>query len=161
YDVQGTEAYKDRLNSDIHMITNTPNMKDDNFSGTQSRAAMKNKSFGLEQRTNTTEGLLTNGLRRRDKLLETILKNTRSIDANKDFNTVRYGYNRNLTKSLIEELKAYIDSGGKISQTTLISLFSFFQDPELEVKKIEEDEKESIKKAQKNMYQDPRNINDD
>ncbi|KKI56442.1 Phage portal protein [Staphylococcus warneri] len=42
-----------------------------------------------------------------------------------------------------------------------MSLFSFFQDPELEVKKIEEDEKESIKKAQKNMYQDPRNINDD
>lgn len=50
---------------------------------------------------------------------------------------------------MIEELKAYIDSGGKISQTTLMSLFSFFQDPELEVKKIEEDEKESIKKAQK------------
>ncbi|HEG7146977.1 phage portal protein [Staphylococcus aureus] len=161
YDVQGTEAYKDRLNSDIHMFTNTPNMKDDNFSGTQSGEAMKYKLFGLEQRTKTKEGLFTKGLRRRAKLLETILKNTRSIDANKDFNTVRYVYNRNLPKSLIEELKAYIDSGGKISQTTLMSLFSFFQDPELEVKKIEEDEKESIKKAQKNMYQDPRNINDD
>ncbi|EVE61769.1 hypothetical protein T779_02695, partial [Staphylococcus aureus LAMC0010] len=82
-------------------------------------------------------------------------------DANKDFNTVRYVYNRNLPKSLIEELKAYIDSGGKISQTTLMSLFSFFQDPELEVKKIEEDEKESIKKAQKGIYKDPRDINDD
>ena len=57
--------------------------------------------------------------------------------------------NRNLPKSLIEELKVYIDSGGKISQTTLMSLFSFFQDPELEVKKIEEDEKESIKKLKK------------
>ncbi|NFW21496.1 phage portal protein, partial [Staphylococcus aureus] len=41
------------------------------------------------------------------------------------------------------------------------SLFSFFQDPELEVKKIEEDEKESIKKAQKGIYKDPRDINDD
>ena len=30
-----------------------------------------------------------------------------------------------------------------------MSLFSFFQDPELEVKKIEEDEKESIKKLKK------------
>ncbi|HCU0809646.1 TPA: phage portal protein [Staphylococcus aureus] len=161
YDVQGTEAYKDRLNSDIHMFTNTPNMKDDNFSGTQSGEAMKYKLFGLEQRTKTKEGLFTKGLRRRAKLLETILKNTRSIDANKDFNTVRYVYNRNLPKSLIEELKAYIDSGGKISQTTLMSLFSFFQDPELEVKKIEEDEKESIKKAQKGIYKDPRDINDD
>ena len=74
YDVQGTEAYKDRLNSDIHMFTNTPNMKDDNFSGTQSGEAMKYKLFGLEQRTKTKEGLFTKGLRRRAKLLETILK---------------------------------------------------------------------------------------
>ncbi|MCT6631950.1 phage portal protein, partial [Staphylococcus aureus] len=84
----------------------------------------------------------------------TILKNTRSIEANKDFNTVRYVYNRNFPKSLIEELIAYIDSGGKISQTTLLSLFSFFQVPELEVKIIQEDEKKSIKKEEKDMYQD-------
>ncbi|MFG6184221.1 phage portal protein, partial [Staphylococcus aureus] len=80
YDVQGTEAYKDRLNSDIHMFTNTPNMKDDNFSGTKSGEAMKYKLFGLEQRTKTKEGLFTKVLRRRAKLLDTILKNTLSID---------------------------------------------------------------------------------
>lgn len=56
------------------MFTNTPNMKDDNFSGTQSGEAMKYKLFGLEQRTKTKEGLFTKGLRRRAKLLETILK---------------------------------------------------------------------------------------
>ncbi|EHT23018.1 phage portal, SPP1 Gp6-like family protein [Staphylococcus aureus subsp. aureus CIG1057] len=54
-------------------------MKDDNFSGTQSGEAMKYKLFGLEQRTKTKEGLFTKGLRRRAKLLETILKNTRSL----------------------------------------------------------------------------------
>ncbi|MGW7931867.1 phage portal protein [Staphylococcus xylosus] len=156
YDVQGTEAYKERIDNDIHMFTNTPNMKDDNFSGTQSGEAMKYKLFGLEQRTKTKEGLFTKGLRRRAKLIEAILKNTRSIDSNKDFRTIRYIYSRNLPKSLIEELKAYRDAGGKISQTTLMSLFSFFQDPELEVKKIEEEDTKAEKDAEQDIYHDPR-----
>lgn len=156
YDVQGTEAYKERIDNDIHIFTNTPNMKDDNFSGTQSGEAMKYKLFGLEQRTKTKEGIFTKGLRRRAKLIEAILKNTRSIDSNKDFRTIRYIYNRNLPKSLIEELKAYRDAGGEISKTTLMSLFSFFQDPELEVKKIEEEIRKDNEDAEKDIYHDPR-----
>lgn len=55
------------------------------------------------------------GLRCCVKLLEIIFKNIWLIDVNKDFNIVRYVYNRNLFKLLIEELKVYIDFGGKIS----------------------------------------------
>src|SRR5690606_6965339 len=48
YDVQGTEAYKDRVKNDIHMFTHTPNTDDENFAGNQSGEALKYKLFGLE-----------------------------------------------------------------------------------------------------------------
>lgn len=131
YDVAGTEAYKTRIDNDIHMFTNTPNMKDDNFSGTTSGEAMKYKLFGLEQRTKNKEGLFVKGLRRRAKLLETITRNTTAKRSDLDFYTVRYIFNRNLPKSIVEELQAYMSAGGEISKTTLMSLFSIFQDPEL------------------------------
>ena len=50
YDVNGTEAYKNRVIDDIHKITNTPDLSDDNFSGTQSGEAMKWKIFGFDQK---------------------------------------------------------------------------------------------------------------
>ena len=51
YDVSGVEAYKTRIAKDIHTLTNTPDMTDENFGGQQSGEAMKYKLFGLEQRT--------------------------------------------------------------------------------------------------------------
>ena len=36
YDVNGSEAYKDRINANIHLFTNTPDMSDEKFSGQQS-----------------------------------------------------------------------------------------------------------------------------
>ena len=49
YDVNGAEAYKTRLQRDIHKYTNTPDLTDENFSGVQSGESMKYKLFGLEQ----------------------------------------------------------------------------------------------------------------
>ena len=69
YDVNGVEAYKDRISRNIHMFTNTPDMTDENFGGNQSGEAMKYKLFGLEQRTAIKEGLFRKGLRRRYKLI--------------------------------------------------------------------------------------------
>ncbi|WP_145461895.1 phage portal protein, partial [Staphylococcus saprophyticus] len=64
YDVSGVESYKNRINDNIHMFTNTPDMTDENFSGTTSGEAMKYKLFGLEQRAAIKEGLFRKGLRR-------------------------------------------------------------------------------------------------
>ncbi|HHL0717850.1 TPA: phage portal protein, partial [Streptococcus agalactiae] len=40
YDVQGTEAYKNRIAEDIHRFTNTPDMTDNKFAGNQSGEAL-------------------------------------------------------------------------------------------------------------------------
>ncbi|MDO4671228.1 MAG: phage portal protein [Aerococcus sp.] len=72
YDVQGSEAYKQRIADDIHQLTNIPNLNDVHFSGTQSGESMKYKLFGLEQERSTLESLFTKGLKRRYGLITTI-----------------------------------------------------------------------------------------
>src|SRR5690625_7540484 len=48
YDVEGTEKYKDSIKNDIHMFTHKPNVDDENFTVTQSVAALKYMLLGLE-----------------------------------------------------------------------------------------------------------------
>lgn len=152
YDVQGTEAYKTRIDNDIHMFTNTPNMKDENFSGTTSGEAMKYKLFGLEQRTKIKEGLFEKALNRRYKLIGTILKSTNEVKSDSDFSALEFTFNRNLPKSIIEELNTYASVGGRISQSTLMSLMSFIKDPELEMEKLKDEEIKESKKQGEVMY---------
>lgn len=154
YDVSGTEAYKKRIDDDIHMFTNTPNMKDEKFSGTQSGEAMKYKLFGLEQRTKIKEGLFEKALNRRYKLIETMLKITRELNNNKTLHDLRFVFNRNLPKSIIDELNAYVSAGGRLSQETLMSVLSFIQDPQLELEKIKQEEEIERKHQDNNLYND-------
>ncbi|PWZ98446.1 phage portal protein, partial [Staphylococcus pseudintermedius] len=63
YDVAGVEAYKKRIQKDIHKFTNTPDLSDENFGGVQSGEAMKYKLFGVEQFGSTIEGQVTLGFK--------------------------------------------------------------------------------------------------
>lgn len=69
YDVAGTEAYKKRLESNIHKISNIPDLSDINFSGNQSGESMKYKLFGFDQMTATKQRLFKKSLKRRYRLL--------------------------------------------------------------------------------------------
>lgn len=60
YDVDGVEAYKERLQKDIHKISFVPDLTDEAFSGTQSGEAMKYKLFGF-QHMSATNGDLRKG----------------------------------------------------------------------------------------------------
>lgn len=83
YDVAGTEAYKNRIASDIHKFMNVPDLTDENFGGNQSGEAMKYKLFGLEQERLTAESLFRKGLTRRIELIvkiESIANNWGEFD---------------------------------------------------------------------------------
>lgn len=139
YDVAGSEAYKKRLANDVHLLTNTPNMSDEKFSGNQSGESMKYKLFGLEQKTVIKEGMFIKGLRRRYKLLQTIMQVDKTLDAGIDLKENEYTFVRNLPKALTEDLKVYAESGGVLSQTTLMTLLGIVPDPEGELQKIEDE----------------------
>ena len=100
---------------------------------------MKYKLFGLEQKTVIKEGMFIKGLRRRYKLLQTIMQTDRELDATVDLKEIHFTFVRNLPKSLIEDLKAFTEAGGQLSKETLITLFALVPDAEKELAKIDEE----------------------
>lgn len=156
YDVSGVESYKTRIAKDIHTLTNTPDMTDENFGGQQSGEAMKYKLFGLEQRTAIKEGLFRKGLVRRYKLVGEIMGVNREIDKD-NLKDLVFTFTRNLPKSITEEMQMYMSAGGEISQQTLMSLVSFIDNPQDEVKRIQSEEEEKVKRSDDLMYKNVQN----
>lgn len=142
YDVSGTEAYKERLQKDIHKISFVPDLTDESFSGTQSGEAMKYKLFGFQQLSKTSQRGFKKGLMRRYRLLLNI-KNEVQEAGNADLGDFTVTFTPNLPKAILEELKAIVDAGADISQETLLGLASFIEDVQAEQKRLKkEQEKE-------------------
>lgn len=141
YDVSGTEAYKDRLQNDIHKISFVPDLTDKEFSGTQSGEAMKYKIFGFIQDVGTSQRGFTKGLMRRYRLLMNMKKYTRETSG-ADIEGLEIKYTPNLPKAVLDELRAIIGAGGEISQETLLSLASFIEDVQAELDRVKEEQAE-------------------
>lgn len=141
YDVNGTEAYKKRVQADIHKISNVPDLTDENFSGNQSGEAMKYKLFGFEQMTAVKQRLFEKGLRRRYRLLFNSKTQTKEADnANLD---LRITFSPNLPKAIKDELAMLTEAGAVFSQQTLLSQASFVDSPKNEQDRIEEEQPKS------------------
>lgn len=122
YDVAGTEAHKERLKQDIHMLSHVPNLKDDSF-GTASGIAIQYKLVGLRQIQATKESYFKKALRRRYKLIENIHGVLNDTVINSE--DLTFTFHPNLPEDIWSEIKAYIDAGGQLSQETLQELASF------------------------------------
>lgn len=123
YDVNGTEAYKERLANDVHKFSKIPNLDDDRFNTTSSGIALLYKMIGLEQVRTDKENYFTKALKRRYELISNIHKfvNAPSLEADK----LTFTFHPNLPQDVWTEIKAYIDSGGIISQETLLNNATF------------------------------------
>ena len=138
YDVTGAEAYKDRLQKDIHKISMVPDLTDEAFAGTQSGEAMKYKLFGFQQIAKSGQRGFKKGLMRRYRLLLNIKNFVNEAD-NADLGNLTITFTPNLPKAILEELKALVDAGMEISQETLMSLASFIEDIQAEMERIKEE----------------------
>ncbi|HFU7205302.1 TPA: phage portal protein [Staphylococcus aureus] len=147
YDVNGSEAYKTRLQKDIHKYTNTPDLSDENFSGVQSGESMKYKLFGLEQVRAIKERLFKKGLMKRYKLLFHILNLTGVHKY--DYSTIDITFTPNLPKSLNESIEAFNSLNGGVSEQTRLKLLPIIDNPFEEIKKME-DEQNKVKKISDN-----------
>lgn len=121
YDVNGTEAYKNRVISDIHKITNTPDLSDDNFSGTQSGEAMKWKIFGFDQKRVDMQALFEKSLKRRYKLIARISEILKEI---KDFelSKIRVTFVPNLPADTSNVVTNAKNLYGVVSDETVFSM---------------------------------------
>lgn len=123
YDVQGTEAYKNRLANDIHRFSRIPNLDDDRFNATASGIALLYKMIGLEQVRKDKEAYFTRALRRRYELIGNIHKaiSAPAIEADK----LTFTFHPNIPQDVWTEIKAYIEAGGEVSQETLMDNATF------------------------------------
>lgn len=149
YDVNGTEAYKDRLQSDIHKISFVPDLADEAFAGTQSGEAMKYKLFGFQQIAKTSQRGFKKGLMRRYRLLFNMKRYAREVPAgDAGIGGLEIKFTPNLPKAYLEELKAIVGAGGELSQETIIGLASFVESVEAELERVKEEQEEQ---ASRNM----------
>lgn len=159
YDVNGTEAYKSRLENNIHMMTSTPNMTDEHFSGTQSGEAMKYKLFGLDQERVSTQAIFEKGIRQRFRLIANIYpkiseENSTAFD-DFDVSKLRITFTPNLPQSEKEIVEMVDKLYGVISNETLMALLKKVTD----VNPI--DEKERLERENPQQRLAPRlDVND-
>ena len=141
YDVSGTEAYKNRLQSDIHKISFVPDLTDEAFSGTQSGEAMKYKLFGFQQLAKTSQRGFKKGLMRSYRLLLN-MKNYTNEATNADLGSFTVTFTPNLPKAVLDELRALTSAGVEFSQETLMGLASFVDDIQAELDRVKAEQEE-------------------
>lgn len=148
YDVQGTEAYKNRIVSDIHKFTNTPDMTDSKFAGQKSGEALKWKVFGLDQERVDMQALFEQSLKRRYKLIARVSQLLKEID-DFDISKLKITFTPNLPKSLQEKIEAFKALGGELSQETAMAITDIVEDAKKEISLINSESKSRSQLAQK------------
>ncbi len=133
YDVEGVEAFKRRLENDIHKLSYTPNFSDEKIGGNGlSGEAISYRLVGLNQVRKIKETYYAKGIVKRYRMLA----RANGLDVHEQ---VTVTFHPNLPKAVLEELKTYRSAGGQLSQETMLSLLSFVENPADEIKKIEEE----------------------
>lgn len=141
YDVAGVEAYKDRIKQDIHLLTYTPNLSDENFSGVQSGEAMKYKLTSLEQLRAKKERMYKKALNKRYKLLGRILGIQNIVED--DINKVKIEFTPNVPKTRKEMIELFMQLGGNLSERTKLTLLDFIDNVDDELTRIEKERTEA------------------
>ena len=121
---------------------------DENFAGNVSGVAMEYKLLGLEMITKVKERQYKKGLRKRIRLycnflsMKAILMEAGSIMAT---------FSRALPKNLLELAQIVANLKDNVSAKTLLKLLPFVEDPDYEIKEVEKQKAEEVKR-QKELF---------
>ena len=137
-----TENFKNRLQKDIHQFSKTPNLTDESFVKTLSGIALRYKLIGMEWTAATKERQFKLALQRRIMLINKVLDIKGSTY---DYKEIQIEFVRSLPQNETERATMVKDLKGIVSDTTLLSLLPFIQDPAEEQKRIDK-EQEAIDK---------------
>ncbi|WP_129582300.1 phage portal protein [Miniphocaeibacter massiliensis] len=160
YDVAGTEAYKKRLETDIHKYTLTPSLDDESFSQVASGEAQKYKLWGVEQLRSTKESYYKKAIKKRYGLINAVKSKVSEFFV--DPKDLQIEFTENVPKDYWSEVKSFVDSGGELSKSTLISLLSWVDDVKDELDKLEfeknGEEEELVVEEVKNEGEEVENV---
>lgn len=145
------DILRQNLENDIHKISMTPNMSDENFVGNSSGVAIKYKLLAFEQNIKNKERYMEKGLMERFKLYNNFLNTKAGMDL-VPIEEVDAIFTRNLPSNdyeisqMINNLSDYVDS------ETLISQLSFIKDASDIVKAKEKEDKNKPVNEYDNLF---------
>lgn len=143
-DENAIEVLRKALKQDIYTFSHVPNLTDENFASNVSGVAMEYKLLGLEMITKTKEQHYSNSLRKRIRLFCNYLGLKQiALDAK----AIVPQYKRGLPKNLLELSQIINNLDGKVSLRQLISLLPFVEDPDAELKALEEEQENKTDEA--------------
>lgn len=128
------EILKKAIVDDIHKISMTPNMTDENFVGNSSGVAIRFKLLPFELNVQDKETAFEKGLMERMNLYNKYLNKTDQTQLLNIYN-VDAVFKRSLPQNDYETSQMILNLMGKVSDESLISQLSFVQDAHAELEK--------------------------
>lgn len=133
---QYTENHLDRLEQNILRFGKSVNFSDEHFAGNISGVAMKYKMFALESKCMIAERKFTAALQKQFRLLASAWTKKGIVFDPKD---ITYQFKRNFPLNMLDEAQTNATLKGLISEKTRLSLLPFIEDPEEELKAMEQE----------------------
>lgn len=136
------DVLRKNIENDIHKISMTPNMTDENFVGNSSGVAIKYKLLAFEQNIKNKEKYMEKGLMERFKLYNNFLS-TKSKMQEVPIEEVDAVFTRNLPSNDYEISQMINNLTDVVDTETLISQLSFIKDANkvIELKRVEDEAK--------------------
>ena len=145
FDESGVEILKKAIEQDIHKFSHIPCMSDESFGGNVSGVAMEFKLLGMENITKIKTRYYRKGLRKRLRIFCNYLAlHGKSVDPA----GITMTFTRALPKNLLEISQIVANLWGKVSRKTLLSQVPFVDDVDEELKALDEETEENLKRQQ-------------
>lgn len=144
FDEAGVEILKKAIEQDIHKFSHIPCMTDESFGGNVSGVAMEFKLLGMENITKIKTRYYKKGLRKRLRIFCNYLSTERGIAV--DPKGITPTFTRAMPKNLLEISQIVANLWGKVGKKTLLAQIPFVEDPEEELKTIEKETEEELRK---------------
>ena len=145
FDESGVEILRKAIEQDIHKFSHIPCMTDEAFGGNVSGVAMEFKLLGMENITKIKTRYYRKGLRKRLRIFANFLS-VKGVQI--DISGITPTFTRALPKNLLEISQIVANLWGKVSRKTLLSQVPFVDDPEEELKAVEEEEQKALERQQ-------------
>lgn len=135
------------LTERYHMLTKTPALSDEFFSGNASGVALKFKLFGLEKDLSKKESKWRKSIQ---KMLELITNRLNMIGGSYKYQDVKITFSRALPTNSLENAQLVSSLNGIVPTETLIAQLDFIEKPKEEMKKLQEEKMQFFNSTQ--MY---------
>ena len=153
------DVLRKNIENDIHKISMTPNMSDENFANNSSGVAIKYKLLSFEQNIKNKERYMEKGLMERFELYNNFLATGAKMET-VPLEEVDAIFKRNLPSNDYETSQMINNLADFVDKETLISQLSFIKDASEIVELKEKEKKEDLENQPKFKLNEIPNVND-